>query len=68
MEQSPSWEANQFAASQKILRILWNNPKFHYRIHQCPPPAHIDCYNISLENNKIWLQTGKKYRAFYIKT
>jgi hypothetical protein len=32
MEQSPSWEANWLAASQKILRILWKS-KVHYRIH-----------------------------------
>ena len=40
MEQSPSWEANWFAASQEIPRILWN-PKVHYRIHKCPPPVPI---------------------------
>jgi len=40
MVQSPSWEANWFAASQEIPRILWN-PKVYYRTHKRPPPVPI---------------------------
>ena len=40
MVQSPSWEANWFAASKEIPRILWN-PKVHYRTHKRPPPVPI---------------------------
>ena len=40
MVQSPSWEANWFAASQEIPRILWN-PKVHYHTHKPPPPVPI---------------------------
>ena len=40
MVQSPSLEANWFAASQEIPRIS-RNPKVHYRTHKHPPPVCI---------------------------
>ena len=40
MVQSPSSEANWFAASQEIPRIS-RNPKVHYRTHKRPPPVSI---------------------------
>ena len=38
--QSPSWEANWFAASQEIPRIS-RNPNVHYRTHMRPPTFSI---------------------------
>ena len=40
MVQSPSWEANWFAASQEIPRIS-RNPMVHYRTHKRPPLVYI---------------------------
>jgi len=40
MVQSPSWEANWFAASREIPRIS-RNPKVHYRTHKLSPPVSI---------------------------
>ena len=36
MQQSPSWGANWFSASQEIPCILWNL-KVHYHIYKCLP-------------------------------
>ena len=40
MVQSPSWEANWFAASQENPRIS-RNPKVHYRTYKRPPPVSV---------------------------
>jgi hypothetical protein len=40
VEQSPSWEANRFATGQETPCVLLN-PKVHYRIYNCLPPASI---------------------------
>jgi len=40
MEQSPSLQANRFAATQEIPNILWNM-KVHYRTPKCLPPVPI---------------------------
>jgi hypothetical protein len=40
MQQSPSWEANRFLASQEITRFSWN-PQVHYRVYKIPPPVPV---------------------------
>ena len=68
MVQSPSLEANWFADSQEIPRILWN-PKVHYRTHKRPPtvpvlgqpnPVHIPTYDLlEIHDNIIHPYTPK---------
>ena len=43
MEQSPSWEANRFSASQEIPCILWKT-KVHYCSHKSLPPVPVLCH------------------------
>jgi len=52
MVQSPSWEANWFAASQEIPRIS-RNRKVHYRTHKRPPPEIVCCAMIPLESSRL---------------
>jgi hypothetical protein len=40
MQQSPSWEADWFSASQEFPRVLLNR-NVHYRIHNRPSPVPI---------------------------
>ena len=40
MQLSAFCESNRFADTEEIPKILWN-PKVHYRIHKCQPPAPI---------------------------
>jgi len=35
MEQSPSWEANRYSASQEIPWLLWKL-EVHYHVHKSP--------------------------------
>ena len=60
-QQSPSWEANWFSASQETPHILWKS-KVHYCIYKSPPPvpilSHINpvhaSYPISWRSILIW--------------
>ena len=82
MQHSPSQEANWFAASQEITRILWNL-NVHYHIHKCPPlvpilskldPVHIPTsYFLKIHLNmsshlRLGLPSGLFPSAFPTKT
>ena len=74
MVQSPSSEANWFAASQEIPRLLWN-PKVHYRTHKRPPtlpilcqpnPVHIPTSHLlEIHPNIIHPSTPKLHKFLY---
>ena len=53
--QSPSWEANWFAASQEIPRIS-RNPNVHYRTHNRPAPVSIlgQHYPVHIPTSHSW--------------
>jgi len=54
MVQSSSWEANWFAASQEIPRILWN-PKVYYRTHNVCTTITVTTTTTTNNNNLLLL-------------
>jgi len=56
IEQSASWDANRFSASQEIPHTLWN-PKAHRRVHKRPPPVPILC-----QINPVHIPTSLSWR------
>ena len=71
MEQSPSWEADGFSASQEISRIL-RYPKVYYPIHNGPPlvsflsqtdPLHVLTLHILKIHLNVILQVSVPIRG-----
>ena len=60
--QSPSWEANWFAASHEITRIS-RNPKVHYCTHKLPPP--VSNLGQHLQLHKRWKLNTISQNIFY---
>jgi hypothetical protein len=69
MEQSPSWDAKKFSASQEIPRIL-RNTQVHYLIHKCRPtipilssPVHFSLfYFLKIHFNYIFPSTLRSFK------
>jgi len=61
-QDSPSWEANQFSASQETPHNLWN-PKVDYHIYNSLPPVPVSQINL-VHTQPIhviyWFQKYKK--------
>jgi hypothetical protein len=52
-ELSPASEATNYAATQEVLKILWN-PKVHYRVHNSTPLVPILRHITAVHTNPFY--------------